>query len=191
MNALAGAANTAANLAWKAFQAVNTRIPDSPSIEPEWAPGPLPKSYERTKPPLGWPRETDSLCPECVIEVRDAIIAGERDLSELTESVAAATDHRLDEDTVSCRTRGAPQAVLELHRASHHVENPPMLGTSLRVVRRAFRPERVEEVVRDLTLRPLHELESCRAGGMSALVDQFLVLHRVAFVTGGDHVVDL
>jgi hypothetical protein len=84
-DALAGAASAAANLAWKAFQAVNTRIPDSPSIEPEWAPGPLPKSYERTKPPLGWPRETDSLCPECVIEVRDAIIAGERDLSELTE----------------------------------------------------------------------------------------------------------
>ena len=84
-DALASAANTAANLAWRAFQAVNTRIPDSPSIEPEWAPGPLPKSYERTKPPLGWPRETDSLCPECVIEVRDAIIAGERDLSEFTE----------------------------------------------------------------------------------------------------------
>ena len=84
-DALAGATNTAANLVWKAFQAVNTRIPDSPSIEPEWAPGPLPKSYERTKPPLGWPRETDSLCPECVIEVRDAIIAGERDLSEFTE----------------------------------------------------------------------------------------------------------
>ncbi|MFQ5890301.1 MAG: radical SAM protein [Gemmatimonadota bacterium] len=82
---LATAAKTAANLAWNAFQAVNTRIPDSPSIQPEWAPGPLPKSYERTKPPLGWPRETDSLCPDCVIEVRDAIIAGDRDLAEFTE----------------------------------------------------------------------------------------------------------
>jgi uncharacterized radical SAM superfamily Fe-S cluster-containing enzyme len=85
---LATAASSAASLAWNVFQAVNTRIPDSPSIQPDWAPGPLPKSYERTKPPLGWPRETDSLCPDCVIEVRDAIIAGERDISEFVEGKA-------------------------------------------------------------------------------------------------------
>ena len=41
------------------------------------------KSYERSKPPLGWPRETDSLCPDCVIEVRDAIVAGTRNIEEL------------------------------------------------------------------------------------------------------------
>ena len=82
---LSQATKTAANVAWNAFQAVNTRIPDSPSVHPDWAPAPLPKSYERTKPPLGWPRETDSLCPDCVIEVRDAIIAGERDISEFTD----------------------------------------------------------------------------------------------------------
>jgi len=75
----------AAGLAWEAFQSVNTRIPDSPSPQPEWAPGPLPKSYERSKPPLGWPRDTDSLCPRCVVEVRDAIIAGERGIEELLE----------------------------------------------------------------------------------------------------------
>ena len=73
----------AASLAWEAFQSVNTRIPDSPSPHPDWAPGPLPKSYERSKPPLGWPRETDSLCPDCVIEVRDAIVAGTRNIEEL------------------------------------------------------------------------------------------------------------
>ncbi len=73
----------AAGLAWDAFQSVNTRIPDSPSPHPGWAPGPLPKSYERSKPPLGWPRDTDSLCPGCVIEVRDEIVNGLRDVSEL------------------------------------------------------------------------------------------------------------
>src|SRR4029077_6854726 len=72
-----------ADLGWRGFQAVNTRIQDSPSPSPQWAPGPLPKSHERTKPPLGWPRETDSLCPRCVIETRTAIIRGERDVSEL------------------------------------------------------------------------------------------------------------
>lgn len=31
-------------------------------------------SKERTKPPLGWPRTTDSLCPRCVKEAREAVI---------------------------------------------------------------------------------------------------------------------
>ena len=62
-----------ADLGWRGLQAVNRRFPDSPSPSPEWAPGPLLKSYERSKPPLGWPRDTDSLCPRCVIETRSAI----------------------------------------------------------------------------------------------------------------------
>ena len=68
---------------WSAFQAVNTRLPESESIQPEWAPAPLLKSRERTHPPLGWPRETDSLCPRCVIDTRNAIVRGERDMAEL------------------------------------------------------------------------------------------------------------
>ena len=44
---------------------------------PAWAPAPLQKV--RSKPPLGWPRRTDSLCPDCVKEVRAAILAGETD----------------------------------------------------------------------------------------------------------------
>jgi len=72
-----------AQVGWQGFQAINARIPDSPSPTPEWAPGPLLKSYERSKPPLGWPRDTDSLCPRCVIETRGAILRGERDLAEL------------------------------------------------------------------------------------------------------------
>lgn len=95
---LAAAARTAANLAWNGFQAVNTRIPESPSIEPDWAPSPLPKSRERSKPPLGWPRETDSLCPDCVIETRDAIVAGDRDLSELTDGRAGEIRARIVEE---------------------------------------------------------------------------------------------
>ena len=31
------------------------------------------------KPPLGWPRETDSLCPVCVREARQEILDGKRD----------------------------------------------------------------------------------------------------------------
>src|SRR5438093_1305371 len=70
-------------LGWNAFQPINTRIPESQSVAPSWAPGPLPKSRERTRPPLGYPRQTDSLCPRCVIEVRNEIISGRRPLSDL------------------------------------------------------------------------------------------------------------
>src|SRR5213076_1919628 len=44
---------------------------------------PLLKSYEKTKPPLGWPRETDSLCPTCTREARQAILDGKKDVSVL------------------------------------------------------------------------------------------------------------
>ena len=36
------------------------------------------KSRERSQPPLGWPRTTDSLCPTCVRETRTRILSGEQ-----------------------------------------------------------------------------------------------------------------
>ena len=71
------------DVAWKAFQSVNRRLPEGEAIRPKWAPGPLLKSYERSSPPLGFPRETDSLCPTCVKEVRSAVISGETPLDTL------------------------------------------------------------------------------------------------------------
>ncbi|HZE68560.1 MAG TPA: radical SAM protein [Pyrinomonadaceae bacterium] len=71
------------DFAWKAFQSINRRVPEGEAIRPQWAPGPLLKSYERTSPPLGFPRETDSLCPRCVKEVRNAVITGAVSLDTL------------------------------------------------------------------------------------------------------------
>ena len=48
-----------------------------------WSDKPLLKSYQKTKPPLGWPRETDSLCPTCVREARQEILDGKKDVSIL------------------------------------------------------------------------------------------------------------
>lgn len=82
-NSLSNLLSKASNLAWRLFQAINTRLPEGEVVRPKWAPGPLLKSYERTRPVLGFPRVTDSLCPKCVKEVRTAIIRGEQDLSVL------------------------------------------------------------------------------------------------------------
>src|SRR6266702_2843302 len=62
------------DLTWKAFQAINRRLPEGELPRPRWAPGKMLKSYERSAPPLGFPRVTDSLCPRCVPEVRTAMI---------------------------------------------------------------------------------------------------------------------
>ena len=72
----------AANGAWAVFNALN-KINQRPSFTPKWSDKPLLKSYEKTKPPLGWPRETDSLCPTCVREARQEILDGKKDVSVL------------------------------------------------------------------------------------------------------------
>jgi len=54
-----------------------------PTFTPRWSDKPLLKSWQKTKPQLGWPRETDSLCPECVKEAREAIIQGTKDWKDL------------------------------------------------------------------------------------------------------------
>ena len=73
----------AANVAWNVFQSVNARLPEGQPFQPAWASAPLLKSYQRSMPTLGFPRETDSLCPDCVKDVRTAIIEGTRDIAEL------------------------------------------------------------------------------------------------------------
>ena len=50
---------------------------------PKWSDKPLFKSWQKTKPPLGWPRQTDSLCPECVKEARAKIMNGDENWQSL------------------------------------------------------------------------------------------------------------
>ncbi len=85
-----------ANAAWHAFQAVNRRLPYG-SFQPKWAPAPLLKSHQRTFPQLGFPRETDSLCPQCVKEVRDGILKGEADWRVLIDGTPGEVKARIVE----------------------------------------------------------------------------------------------
>ena len=72
---------------WVVFDALN-RIKPNESFTPRWSEKPLLKSWQKVKPPLGWPRETDSLCPTCVREARQAILDGKKDYKDLlTEKV--------------------------------------------------------------------------------------------------------
>src|ERR1700738_1678187 len=55
----------------------------NPSFTPKWSDKPLLKSWEKSKPTLGWPRQTDSLCPGCVKDAREAIFEGKKDWRDL------------------------------------------------------------------------------------------------------------
>src|SRR6202049_2456018 len=81
------AAVAAAKGAWVVFDRLN-RIKPGISPKPKWSDKPLLKSYEKSKPPLGWPRATDSLCPKCVPEIRQEIIDGKLPLEVLMNEKA-------------------------------------------------------------------------------------------------------
>ncbi len=73
-----------ADVTFEAIKFFNKRNPN-PSFTPKWSDKPLLKSWEKSKPTLGWPRETDSLCPDCVKEARNAILSGKKDWHDLLD----------------------------------------------------------------------------------------------------------
>jgi uncharacterized radical SAM superfamily Fe-S cluster-containing enzyme len=88
--------SVAANGLWQVFSRLN-KIRPNPSITPDWSDTPLLKSHQKTKPPLGWPRQTDSLCPTCVREARQAILDGRRPLEALLNEKVGEIKAVIDE----------------------------------------------------------------------------------------------
>ena len=86
----------AANGVWQVFSRIN-KISQNPSFTPKWSDKPMLKSYQKTKPPLGWPRQTDSLCPTCVREARQAILDGTRPLETLLNEKVGEIKATIDE----------------------------------------------------------------------------------------------
>ncbi len=72
----------AAGAAWIVFDKLN-QVNRNPGFTPTWSDKPLLKSWEKQKPTLGWPRETDSLCPRCVPEIRKQILDGTQSVDVL------------------------------------------------------------------------------------------------------------
>lgn len=118
----------AANGLWSVAQ-LAYRIKQNASFTPKWSEQPLLKSYEKTKPALGWPRETDSLCPICTREARKAITDGTRDVSILlTEKVGEIKATILERDgkilmVKDCPKHGHFEDVMSIDPAFHkHLE---------------------------------------------------------------------
>ena len=92
------AISSAAAVLFNTIQFFNKYHP-GPTFIPRWSDKPLLKSWQKTKPPLGWPRQTDSLCPKCVKEARAKILSGESNWQTLlTEKVAEIKATILERD---------------------------------------------------------------------------------------------
>ncbi len=64
------------NAAWSFARNINSILPHGKLPQPSWAPGPLPRSWERIPMATGVPRRTLSLCPECNREAVDSCDQG-------------------------------------------------------------------------------------------------------------------
>jgi 7,8-dihydro-6-hydroxymethylpterin dimethyltransferase len=112
----------AANALWPLIRAYNTKF-ERPSPQPKWAPAPLLKRRERTFPPLGFPRETDSLCPQCVKETRAEILSGRADVRLLVEGKPGEVRARIEERddqivmTKTCPKHGVVDDVISVDPA--------------------------------------------------------------------------
>src|SRR5260370_17840393 len=76
------AVTLAAGAAWTLFERFN-RIKPNAAFTPKWSDKPLLKSYEKMKPKLGWPRQTDSLCPKLIPAIRHRLTAAALPLATL------------------------------------------------------------------------------------------------------------
>jgi uncharacterized radical SAM superfamily Fe-S cluster-containing enzyme len=99
----------AARGAWTVFDTLNSIKQGEPFV-PRWSDKPILKSWQKVKPPLGWPRETDSLCPVCVREARQEIVDGKRDHTILlNEKVGEIKAQIVERDGKILMVKDCPQ----------------------------------------------------------------------------------
>jgi 7,8-dihydro-6-hydroxymethylpterin dimethyltransferase len=118
-----------ANGIWQVFDRLN-QIKQSPSFTPKWSDKPLLKSYQKAKPPLGWPRETDSLCPRCIPEIRQSIVDGKVDYKILLNQPVGEIKAKIIERdgkilmVKECATHGVFEDLMSIDPAfSKHLED--------------------------------------------------------------------
>ena len=109
MKAIDAAVCYGAGVTFDAIYAVGKFNPKA-AFTPKWSEKPLQKSWQKTKPTLGWPRQTDSLCPQCVREAREAIVSGRQDWTTLlNEKVGEVKADIVERDGQVWMVKDCPQ----------------------------------------------------------------------------------
>ena len=87
----------AGNIAWNTTNFLANLTASNKRPHPAWAPGPLPKASERSRPELGFPRSTKSLCPECNREAASSVLHGDQPLSFFRDNPGVIDAHLVEE----------------------------------------------------------------------------------------------
>ncbi|MEJ7732168.1 MAG: radical SAM protein [Polyangiaceae bacterium] len=88
---------TSAGKLWPWMMRWNEMAAAPEPFKPRWSDSPIPRGKQRSKPPLGWPRQTDSLCPRCVKEAREQILKGNADYRTLITDKPGEIKARIEE----------------------------------------------------------------------------------------------
>ncbi len=148
---------------WPAVQRLN-KVVERPSFHPSWAPAPLLKRRDRTFPELGFPRETDSLCPRCVKEIRSDILSGRRDLSELVDGRPGEIRARIVEEV-----RDGKEQILMIKDCPIHGRFEDVMAIDAAFLRRIERLYPGRDFLAPLTQLRNHGSSSIKYGRGSVL----------------------
>lgn len=95
MNILRASSKTA-DVAWNVVRSINRFLPEGHLPRPAWSNGSLKRKRERAFPPLG-PRRIQSVCPKCLIEIRNGILDKSLPQHTLTDETAVIEAQILEE----------------------------------------------------------------------------------------------
>ena len=90
------ASSQVADVAWNVVRSINRSFPEGHLPVPAWSSGPLKRKRERTFPPLG-PRWTQSICPKCLLEIRNSILHNDLPERALIDESAVVRAQVLEE----------------------------------------------------------------------------------------------
>ena len=110
------------NATWSFGRNINSILPHGKLPQPSWAPGALPRSWERVPMATGVPRRTLSLCPDCNREAVEGVIRGEASLGDFRDRPGIIDAEILEEAgrilmRKACEKHGPFEDVLSNHPA--------------------------------------------------------------------------
>ena len=89
--------SAAANAAWCLSCKATRLLPERSRSAPAWAPASLPKSHDRSIPPFGVPRRTQSLCPRCNAEAVSSVLSGFSNVTDFRSDQGVIDAHILED----------------------------------------------------------------------------------------------
>lgn len=122
------------------------------------------KRRERTFPELGFPRETDSLCPKCVKEVRTDVLSGKTDLRTLVDGRPGEIRARIVEEL-----KGGERQILMKKECPKHGAFEDVMAVDADFLRRIERLYPGRDFLAPLTKLREHGSSSIRYGRGSVL----------------------